>query len=181
MIEYELLYLVAESKEVDLARIKEEVKAIVEANGGTYTGAEKLEKRKLAYAIKREIRGTYIAQRFTTADRNKREASIEAGEASIVTTISRLITLYRDVLRFIIVRAEDLPSLTPVVEDDATKIVEEVVQEAHIRAKNTEKKTTPKVKEVKEEAVVKKDEIADAKATQSEEELDKKLDDVLKI
>lgn len=181
MIEYELLYLVGETKEVDLARIKEEVKAIVESNGGTYSGQEKLEKRKLAYAIKREVRGVYIAQRFTTEDRNKREASIEAGETSIVTTLSRLLTLYRDVLRFIIVRAENLPPLVPVIEDESTKVVEEVAHEAALRAKNSEKKPVRKAKENDSKV-----ETVDATPKTNENELseteiDKQLDDVLKM
>lgn len=190
MIEYELLYLIAESKEVDMTRIREEIKAIVEGEGGTYEGAEKLEKRKLAYAIKREIRGTYIAQRFTTPDRNAREASIEAGEPSILGAINHKLTLYRDVLRFIIVRADNLPSLTP--EEGSSKIVADVVKEASVQKMAIEKKVVRKAKpEVVAETPqaeviaavdteVKKDTKV-ATETQSEADLDKQLEEVLHI
>ncbi|MDD5084126.1 MAG: 30S ribosomal protein S6 [Candidatus Moranbacteria bacterium] len=187
MIEYELLYLVAESKEIDLARIREEVKAIVEGEGGIYSSAEKLEKRKLAYAIKREIRGTYIAQRFTTPDKNDREASVEAGDPSIIGLINRKLTLYRDVLRFIVVRAEGLPSLTP--EEGTSKVVAEVAKEAQAKKAAIEKKTVrkPKVEavseamkaeSVKETASAEKKE---EKAPATEAELDKQLEEVLHI
>ena len=190
MIEYELFYLIAESKEIDMARIKEEVKAIVTAEGGAYNGEEKLEKRKLAYAVKREIRGTYIAQRFTTADRNDREASIEAGEQSVIARIDHKLTLYRDVLRFMIVRAEGLPALTP--EEAASSVVAEVAKEAQVQKAAVEKKA---VRRVRDEAVaeapkkeaaevvekeLKKEKKAEASET-NEAELDKKLEEVLNI
>jgi ribosomal protein S6 len=188
MIEYELLYLIAESKEVDLVRIREEVKAIVEGEGGTYLGDEKLEKRKLAYAIKREVRGTYIAQRFTTLDRDAREASVEAGEPSVIGSINHKLTLYRDVLRFIIVRAEGLPSLTP--EESTSKVVAEVAKEALAQKAAIEKKVVRKVKpevvagapkpEVVEETAAKKEKKAADEAV-SEADLDKQLEEVLHI
>jgi ribosomal protein S6 len=193
MIEYELLYLVAESKEVDLARIKEEVKTIVEGEGGTYAGVEKLEKRKLAYAIKRETRGTYIAQRFTTPDKNDREASVEAGEPSILGRINHKVTLYRDVLRFIIVRADDLPPLIP--EESSSKVVAEVAKEADAQKTAMEKKPVRRAKvetvvespkpavEEKVEEVKTIDKKEEEKATEkkTEAELDKQLEEVLHI
>ncbi len=190
MIEYELLYLIAESKEVDLTRIREEVKAIVEAEGGTYTGAEKLEKRKLAYAIKREVRGTYIAQRFTTPDRNDREVSVEAGEPSILGRINHKLTLYRDVLRFITVRAENLPALLP-EEEGTAKVVAEVAKEAQAKKVAIEKKVvrapkaqaveTPQEKKVEEVAATTKKETTAKAETMSEADLDKQLEEVLHI
>jgi ribosomal protein S6 len=187
MIEYELLYLIAESKEIDMPRIKEEVKAIVEGEGGTYAGIEKLEKRKLAYAIKRETRGTYIAQRFTTLDRNAREESVEAGEPSVLGQINHKITLYRDVLRFIIVRAEGLPSL--VEEEGSSKIVAEVAKEASVQKVAIEKKAVratrveekAKVEAVKEEAVAPKKEKKATEENVTEADLDKQLEEVLHI
>lgn len=188
MIEYELLYLIAESKEIDLARIREEVKAIVEGEGGAYLGDEKLEKRKLAYAIKREVRGTYIAQRFTTPDKNAREASVEAGDPSILGAINHKLTLYRDVLRFIIVRADNLPPLIP-EEEGSAKIVAEVAKEARSQKATLEKKVvqqsktkvmaeTPK-EEIAEEVVSK--EKKETTEVMSDADLDKQLEDVLHI
>lgn len=190
MIEYELFYLIGESKEADMARIKEEVKAIVEAEGGSYAGEEKLEKRKLAYSVKREIRGTYIAQRFMTADKNDREASVEAGEQSIIARIDHKLTLYRDVLRFMIVRAEGLPALTQ--EEVSSSVVAEVAKEAQVQKAAVEKKAVRRAKtetaaeapKKKEDEVIedasKKEKKADAVET-NEAELDKKLEEVLNI
>lgn len=189
MIEYELFYLIGESKEADMTRIKEEVKAIVEAEGGAYVGEEKLEKRKLAYSVKREIRGTYIAQRFTTPDKNDREASVEAGEQSIIARIDHKITLYRDVLRFMIVRAEGLPALAP---EEASSVVAEVAKEAQVQKAAVEKKAVRRVRSEavveapkKEEAEVieeapKKEKKTEVSET-NEAELDKKLEEVLNI
>ena len=179
MTEYELLYLIGESKEVDTARITKEVKAIVEVEGGTYSGAEKLEKRKLAYAIKREVRGTYIAQRFTTLDKNARELSVEAGEPSVIGRINHKLNLYRDILRFIIVRAENLPALTQ-EEEGASKIVSDVVKETQkVVEKKVVRKTPAATKSDVASSPVAKEEVK--AETKTEAELDKQLEEVLHI
>lgn len=106
-IQYELFYLVGDTKEADLPRIKGEVEKIVADQGATWLEKEVVEKRKLAYPVKKEIRGTYIAKRFTLPDQDERGE----GSANTVAEMNRALQLYHDVLRFIIVRADDLPSL----------------------------------------------------------------------
>jgi ribosomal protein S6 len=208
MTEYELFYLIGETKESEMTRIKAEVRAMVEAEGGMYLGEEKVEKRKLAYAIKREVRGTYTAQRFTTPDRNEREANVEAREESILGRLTRKLNLYRDILRCMMVRADQLPSL--VAPESPSAVVDEVAretQEQKASVEKTEKKTARKPKlevmattehaeatsatsddKKTSEPVVK----AAAKATKTtkksektsestEAELDKKLEEVLHI
>jgi ribosomal protein S6 len=181
MTEYELFYLIAESKEVDTDRIKAEVKVIVEVEGGAFLGEDKVEKRKLAYAIKREVRGTYIAQRFTTPDKNDREASVEAGEMSIIGKINHKLNLYRDVLRFIIVTAKGLPPLKE--EEGAASVVAEVVKEEKAKVLVEKKPARKAVKEVvtnevsKEEKLVKNEKKSEA----PEVDLDKQLEEVLHI
>lgn len=121
MIEYELFYLVGESKEAELPRIKEEVEAIITAEGGTFLAPATEEKRKLAYEVKNEIRGTYIARRFTLADRDEIEETGEVSEIHPQSRINRALTLSKDVLRFIIIRAEDLPELKAIERQERPK------------------------------------------------------------
>jgi ribosomal protein S6 len=66
-LEYELFYLVGEKKEAELPQIKETVAKLVTDFGGTFLAPATEESRKLAYEIQGEIRGTYIARRFTSA------------------------------------------------------------------------------------------------------------------
>ncbi len=108
-IQYELFYLVGDTKEAELPRIKGEVEKIVADHGGTWLEKEVVEKRKLAYPVKKEARGTYIAKRFTLPGQDERPEG-EAGK-NAVAEMNRVLQLYHDVLRFIIVRADDLPSL----------------------------------------------------------------------
>lgn len=189
MTEYELFYLIGESKDAEMARIKEEVKDIVEGEGGSYEGADKIEKRKLAYVVRREIRGTYIAQRFTTPGKDEREESIGNGDQSVIGRINHKLNLYRDVLRFMVVRAERLLPLHPSEEDASSKIVAEVVKEAQTQkaaVEKTVKNVARKVRtdEIVNEGALKKEKAVakDKKASEvSEDDIDKKLEEVLNI
>ncbi|MEK7549706.1 MAG: 30S ribosomal protein S6 [Patescibacteria group bacterium] len=108
MIEYELFYLVGESKEAELPAIREAVAKIVTTEGGVFLAPETEEKRKLAYEVKKETRGTYIARRFTLPGKDDQEGMVEVHP---LTRINRALQLSKDVLRFLIVKAEDLPEL----------------------------------------------------------------------
>jgi ribosomal protein S6 len=111
MLEYELFYLVGESKEGDLGRIKETVEKTVTARGGTFLSPETQEKRKLAYPVKKEIRGTYCARRFTMPGKDDTE---EQTTGQSLFDINRDLQLSSDILRSLVVRAEDLPELKPI-------------------------------------------------------------------
>lgn len=111
MIEYELFYLVGESKNADLPRINEVVEKIITSNGGTFLAPRTEEKRKLAYSVKNEERGTYIARRFTLPDQDERDESGTAEEMHPLSAINKALQLSQDVLRFLIVSAERLPEL----------------------------------------------------------------------
>ena len=108
MIEYELFYLVGESKDVELPRIREAVEQIVISNGGTFLARVTEEKRKMAYEVKKEVRGTYIARRFTLPDKDEQVGDVEVHP---LTSINRALQLSNDVLRSLILRADDLPEL----------------------------------------------------------------------
>jgi len=124
MVEYELYYLVGESKESELPRIKEAVEKIVISEGGVFLAPITEEKRKMAYTIKKETRGTYIARRFTLPGKDDQKEGI-ADEKMVhpLTTITRNLQLSKDVLRFIIISAKELPELKaiPRVEKPKTE------------------------------------------------------------
>ncbi len=109
MVEYELFYLVGETKEAELPRIKEAVQKIVTDEGATLLPLETEEKRKLAYMVKKEVRGIYIARRFTLPDHD--EVDPETVEVHPLAKINRALMLSKDVLRFLILRADKLPEL----------------------------------------------------------------------
>jgi len=101
MVEYEILYLVGDSKKVDLDRIKSEVEAMIVAEGGVVQTGEFVDERRMEYAIGKERRGVYIAKRFM----------VKEGSGDVSGTLSKKLLLRSDILRFLVVRAEGLPSL----------------------------------------------------------------------
>lgn len=153
-IEYEVYYLVLESKTGDLGRIKKDVEAIVTTAGGTFTGEDLTEDRKLAYEINKEIRGTYVAQRFSrvdTAALGEEEKATEGLDA--IGEINKQLNLSKDIARFIIVRADELPELD--------------VQREQIKLRSEKQEKQAKQPQTR--------------LKQKEERVDKKLEEVLKI
>ncbi len=121
MVEYELFYLVGESKDAELARIKQDVERVVTENDGTFLAPQTEEKRKLAYMVKKESRGTYIARRFTLPDKDERDEQGNTVEIHPLVTINRTLQLSKDVLRFLIVNAEAMPELKAIPREERTK------------------------------------------------------------
>lgn len=170
-MQYEICYLVGESHEADLETIKAEVNNLLAQEGATLTGIEVAEKRKLAYQIKHDIRGTYVAQRFELPEKDDDNHKPEA-----IQNITRHMNLKQNVFRFIIVKADELPAL---------KIREERAPErprtdARRRPMREERKPAPR------EELVKKEEVPVAAPAQEKTEtpageIDKKLDEILNI
>lgn len=121
MVEYELFYLVGESKDAELARIRQDVEKVVTENDGTFLAPQTEEKRKLAYMVKKESRGTYIARRFTLPDKDERDEQGNTVEIHPLVTINRTLQLSKDVLRFLIVNAEAMPELKAIPREERTK------------------------------------------------------------
>jgi ribosomal protein S6 len=71
---------------------------------------ELAEKRKLAYEIKHQRKGVYITRRFELPEFDEGEESKSEKEFGI-EAITRKLNLFSDVLRFLIVKTEDLPDL----------------------------------------------------------------------
>ena len=113
MIEYEVCFLVGESQEGEKDAIAARVAKVIGAEGGAFLDPITEEKRKLAYEIKDEVRGTFIARRFTLPSVD--ELTKERGEeAHPLDKMNRALQLDNGVLRFIIVRADNLPELKPI-------------------------------------------------------------------
>lgn len=110
-MQYELFYLVGERQEANLDAIKEGVNAILVSGKATLLDPELSEKRKLAYEIKHQRKGTYVTRRFEIpALEDIDEAKDEEKEFGI-EAITKKLNLNNDVLRFLIVKTEDLPDL----------------------------------------------------------------------
>ncbi len=112
-MEYELMFLIADDKKPEFDRIKDEVKKLVETAGGTWTGESVEFERKLAYEIKHNWKGTYFVQRFTLPDKDTKEEGLKEGEISkdVIGEVTRQMNLQKDILRYIVVNAQELPSL----------------------------------------------------------------------
>ena len=114
MREYELFYLVGETKEAELPRLRSEIEAMVKEKGGEFLPAETSDKRRLAYEIKGETRGFYIARRFTLPDFSDlvgAELEAKIAEGDVIAGLTRKLALSKDILRVLFLRAEELPEL----------------------------------------------------------------------
>jgi ribosomal protein S6 len=107
-MQYELFYLIGEAKESELPKIKEGVTKAVENEGGKWLETEIIEKRKMAYAVKGQYRGIYVARRFELPAKDAEDRKEDA-----VKNISRQMKLNPEILRFLIINAAELPELKP--------------------------------------------------------------------
>lgn len=167
-MQYELFYLIGEAKESELPGIKESVGKIVGNEGGKWLEPEIIEKRKMAYKIKNQFRGIYIARRFELPEKDVEEYKTEA-----IKNISKQIKLNPDIIRFVIMKADDLPELKP----------HEVIAGSRIArpfAKKEEEPAYPKKPVIDKTA--KKETAKEKPAGEKEaKSLDEKLEEILRI
>ncbi len=118
MMEYELMFLIADDKKPEFDRIKDEVNSLVETAGGKWDGESFEFEKKLSYDIKHNWKGTYFVQRFTLPDTDTRHEGLTEDELpkDVIGEITRQMNLNKDILRYIIVNAEDLPPLADFVK-----------------------------------------------------------------
>jgi len=109
-MQYELFYLIGERQEANLDAIKKNVNSILVSGKATLLEPELSEKRKLTYAIKHQTKGVYITRRFELPGADEIDESIDKKEFGI-EAITKKLNLSNDVLRFMIVKTEDLPDL----------------------------------------------------------------------
>ena len=191
MREYELFYLVGETKDAELPRIKTDVEALLALEGATFLDGETTDKRKLAYLIKKEIRGTYIARRFTVPQEEEALASELAkrqDEVDFVTRVTKKLNLSKDVLRFLILRADDLPALAQIDRTEKPKAVAPGRRDGRDTRSNEgrdyRRTAAPRVeaKPVEEKILTDAPTAEDEKKpAMTKEEMDQKLKDVLDI
>lgn len=155
---YELFYLIGASREAEAEKIKGDIMKMVTDAGGVFEEKETIEKRRMAYEIRHETHGIYIAQRFEL-------------DSEKISDLSKKINLYPNLTRFIISRASELPEL---------KSKEERMNEAmskSVPSKELEKKSEPTTK--KDEP--KKEEAEKAEKPAHDDDIDKKLEEILNI
>ncbi|MFZ2188854.1 MAG: 30S ribosomal protein S6 [Candidatus Moraniibacteriota bacterium] len=165
---YELFYLVGVSKELDLDKIKADVDEIVTSHSGVFEEKATQEKRKMAYKIKKDTHGIYIAKRFSLED-----------PATVPEIITKL-NIHPGVLRFIISDASGLPEL---------KTKEERIEQEEKRGEVEKMRQEKKEAEELEKNPPKKEEVVVAPKTEAEktqkaedaQALDKKLEEILNI
>ncbi len=172
-MEYEILYLIGESQENNLVTIKKEVEGIIIKQGGKFLEEEWIEQRKLAYPIQHEKRGTYIARRFVLPDKDQRFK--DKIKKDFIGNITRKLNLQDNILRFIIVKAEELPPLEnkEIAEIKPAKDKKENLKNNKEESKIEKKKTDSKTKKtettkLKKEDKIEKKEVDKNKETKAE-------------
>jgi len=186
-MEYEICYLIGESKESNLETIKAAVEKIITAHKGTWLEGEFIKKRRMAYKIKGEARGTYVARRFTIPSRDERDEV--KNDYDIMGEINKELRFNQDLLRFMIVKTDDLPPLQDLInaeeknaktfskerkfgKEESSQKVEEKKPEVKKEAPKKEevKEEAPKVKEVKEEKAEAKEKTKEEMKEEKKEE-----------
>lgn len=153
---YELNYLVGESKEADLEKIKKEVEEIVAGEGANFLEPIFTEKRKLAYKVEKDTRGTYNARCFELPEKDSEESERNTEKENPIKQITKKLNLNQNILRFIIVKGDELPELG--------KKEEKIVPRKEIRSERALKEKTPATEKAETSASI-----------------DEKLDELLNI
>ncbi len=96
---YEINFLILQSQTEKLDSLREKVKKIIEKFGGKITDQLLYQKRKLAYEIKHERYGFYTVYRFDLEEKEN------------IKDLTNALNLEAGVVRFIIVRSDELPAL----------------------------------------------------------------------
>jgi small subunit ribosomal protein S6 len=168
-MKYEINFLVLQSNTENLEKIKGDVKTHIETRGGKITDLLEYKKRKLAYKIKHEQYGFFTVFRF----------AIEEGE--MIEKIKKDLNLLQTVARYIIVKADELPSLkeeTPEKQEKAQmdskntikqEDVEQILSKKKTTKVDTKKKVEEKIVEKKEEKVVEEKKVEQVKEKAKEE------------
>lgn len=161
-MQYELLYIIGASQEAREDEIKNKIREIVEKAGAKILEPQITFKRKLAYPIKHETQGVYVAFRF------------ELDELEKIFQIKSSLNLEGNALRFMITRADELPELKKREPKEEAAIEKNVRPYVPVSKKPVEEKPVPKTKPAEKPKKEKVEKISD-------EDIDKKLEEILKI
>ena len=95
---YESLFIIRPSlNDEETSTLVEKMKGVVEKNGATLVKAENWGRKKLAYEIKRERKGTYVYLFFK-------------GPGQVIGELERSYRLEDSIIKFLTVRLESEPS-----------------------------------------------------------------------
>ncbi len=175
---YELFYLVGVSKELELVKIKQEVDELITEHSGIFEEKITEEKRKMAYKIKKDTHGIYIAKRFSLKN------------TAHINEIIKKLNLYPGILRFIISDASALPELKTKeerIEQEEKRNASEVMQKEKQELIEKEKiAQKDRLVSTKKDPTKKKDAKEETKKSSEDKEetaqdLDKKLEEILNI
>lgn len=100
-MEYEINYLILQSKTSRLNDVRKETKEIIETAGAKVKKEKEFLKRKLAYEIAKERFGFHTVLRI----------EIDENYQEVLNKIKKKINLSEDVARYVIINAGDLPAL----------------------------------------------------------------------
>lgn len=164
MKEYEIFFLVGESKKIELENVKKNVEATIVSEGGEMLPGEFFDERRTEFPIRGERRGSYIAKRFTVKE--------DAGD--VPGAITKQLSFNRDVLRSIIVQAEKLPTLEE--SQDRVKRNSEIRKRTNSRYQQNQ---PIRAKTASDQPTVSKD--ASDRPALTDVEIDKKLEEVLDL
>lgn len=174
-MQYELFYLVGEKNESNLDAIRQDVEKILTEQGAKLVEEELIEKRRLAYEIKHQRRGTYVTRRFELPEVDYWADEANAEKEFGVDAIIKKLNLHPEVLRSMIVKASELPELGAKQARQAREMKE---QKETRREQKKEQRPARPVAEKK--APVAKE--APKKEEKKEDEaIDKKLEEILNI
>jgi ribosomal protein S6 len=170
-MQYELFYLVGERQESELEAIKKEVNGILVSHKAILIEPELLEKRKLSYEIKHQKRGTYVTRRFELPEKDETENIKE----SHIEEITKKLNLFSSVLRFLIVKTDDLPELGSKEKRKAQEMA--VQSQAPQRSQRPAEKQAASARPKKAEPIKPEQPKADKEPVKNiDEQLDKLLD-----
>lgn len=176
-MKYELIYLIGASKEAEMPQIKENVEKVITENGGVLGDVEWVSPRKLAYKIKKDTHGTFIAKRF---DLENKESLVE---------INSKLRLENGIIRFMISKSDNLPELKEFVDKPREDTRQRPVRREVREIKRPETREIPQPTPTKKEAPVQEELSSTSKTEEktegspkgSSEEIDKKLEEILNI
>lgn len=132
---YEINFLVLQSKTAELEKIKKETKKFIESYGAKIVEEKEYLKRKLAYEIQHENYGFFTVLRF------------EFKKGTNLDELKIKLNQRNEVARYIIVRADDLPSLE---EQDIKKLEKIHTGKKSIKSEDVEKALAEQKKAEKE-------------------------------
>ena len=165
-MEYEICYLIGESKEINLDKIRMEVEKIIKKHQGKLLDGEFIKKRRLSYQIKKEARGTYVAKRFVLPDKDEREKKFSGIDFIGEMTVD--LNFNQNVLRFVIVKTDDLPSLAEAIKREEKRIQENKNNRENNNDKKSEKRYTFKKQEERKPLDKKDTEVVEKKEVPKE-------------